>query len=658
MRLDVDGRYPRMVVSGTVISPSMVSVHWIANLNSAGPNTWNGNIWYKNGNTASFPYTNVSVQVNSTWYPSNRQATVTFSGGGASVRVRTYKYASPYFHDAEFEYDCAAGTTAVTWMNTGDHPNRPATLPIEKLTIETVYRRVGFDVKKSGDDNIVPLAGAGANARWSDMEMHDAMQTYWSRFANAAQWSIWVFFASLHEQGTSLGGIMFDDIGPNHRQGTSIFEDAFISNPPAGDANPVAWVRRMRFWTAVHEMGHCFNLAHSWQKQHPSSWGTSWIPLVNEPEARSFMNYPYNVTGGQTAFFSNFEFRFSDGELLFLRHAPARFVQPGNANWFDNHGFQQANVSPEPQFRLETRANRTKAEFEFLEPIQLELKLTNISSQPQPIPENILASENNLTIIFKKKGKPAREYKPYLQYCPETSVKVLMAGESIYSPLSPYAGLNGMDMIEPGFYAVQVALHLPSEEDVVSNVFNLRVAPPLNYDEEYLAQDFFSDEVGRILSIGGSNFLTSGINTLNEVADKLSNRRVAIHARVALTNPLMREYKMLVIPEGAYTLQPTDQVEGSKIKETKPDVARATKELSETLVKQASIAAESLGHINYRQETEFFSGFLASHGDYTKATSVQDNLYNALSDRKVLPSVLKEIKNTSAQYEKKSKVKK
>ena len=65
------------------------------------------------------------------------------------------------------------------------------------------------------------------------------------------------------------------------------------------------------------------------------------------------MNYPYNVPGGQTAFFADFQFRFSDLELLFVRHAPFRFVQMGNADWFDHHAFEQARVSPEPKMSLE-----------------------------------------------------------------------------------------------------------------------------------------------------------------------------------------------------------------------------------------------------------------------------------------------------------------
>lgn len=652
LRLDVDGIYPQMVVSGTAFSFLSVLVHWIADVTAVGPYSWAGNIWYKDGNTVSFPYTNISIRVSPYWFPGYRRATVNFSGGGAPDRKRTYRYTSPYFHTVEFEFDSVAGTAAVTSMNTGDHPNRPATLPTENLSIDDVYQRAGFNVRTSGG-GVVPLVGAGANARWSDMEMHDAMQTYWSRFANAAQWSIWVFFASLHERGTSLGGIMFDDIGPNHRQGTSIFEDSFIADPPSGELNPDAWITRMRFWTAVHEMGHSFNLAHSWQKQHPASWGTPWIPLLNEPESRSFMNYPYNVSGGEIAFFSDFDFRFSDGELLFTRHAPARFVQPGNAEWFDNHGFQQANISPEPRFKLEVRVNRPKPEFEFLEPVQLEMKLTNTSSQPQLIPENIMSSPDKLTVIIKKSGKPARAYKSYAQYCMKTDIKVLMPGESVYESLSPYAGLNGMDMIEPGYYSIQAALQLPEDEDIVSNLLTVRVTPPLSYDEEYIAQDFFSDEVGRILGIGGSTFLTNGINTLHEVADRLKERKVAIHARVALTNPMMREYKSLAIPEGTYDRQPSRMIKGAKIKKISPNVERATQEMSIALIDRASVAAESLGHIRYRNATESFSSFLAEQGEFGEATRVQDSLYENLSKRNVLESVLKEVKEKSITYEQK-----
>ena len=647
LRLDVDRRYPQNVASGTVFRFLRTRVHWIANLSRVNLNTWTGNIWYKDGDVASFPFTNVRIQVVRSWYPAQRKATVTFSGGGAVEHTRTFKFKSIYFHPVEFEFDCAEGTTAVTSVQTHDHPNRPDTMPSETLSIETVYKRSGFKVRKSEGD-IVPLSLAGADARWSDMEMHDAMQTYWSRFADRAQWSMWVFFASLHERGTSLGGIMFDDIGPNHRQGTSIFNDAFISNAPAGDAAPAAWVRRMRFWTAVHEMGHAFNLAHSWQKALVYDGKGPWIPLANEPEARSFMNYPYNVTGGQAAFFADFEYRFSDGELLFLRHAPARFVQMGNAEWFDHHGFQQANVSLEPDFRLELRANRAKTEFEFMEPVVLELKLTNISSQDQIIDANILSAVDHMAVVIKKSGKPARLFSPYAQYCFESKNKIVKTGESEYESLFISAGQNGWDLAEPGNYTIQVCLHIGAE-DLVSNPLHLRVAPPRGYDEEWLAQDFFSDDVGRILTFDGSKFLNKGNDTLHEIIEKLSDHKVARHARVALANPMTRKYKQLDLGESKRPVMPV-YMAGGKIKVSPPNVAEARKELAAALTEKTDAAAESLGHIDYKHYVDQFCDWLDKQGVSDEAIQIQDGLYKTLSARKVLNRVLQDIKNRRDSY--------
>lgn len=649
VNIDVDGRYPQMTASGTLYRLLTTKVHWVANLASAGVNTWSGAIWYKDGDVASFPYTNVLVQVTRSWFSNQRSATVTFSGGGAPNRTLTYKYRSQYFHAVEFEYDCAEDAVAVTSIDTCAHPNRPATLACENLTIERAFRRAGFNVRKSGGDTLVPKALAGANGTWSDNEMHDAMQVYWSHFANKPQWSMWTFFAALHDMGTSLGGIMFDDIGPNHRQGTAIFSNAFISNAPAGDPNPTDWVARMRFWTAVHEMGHAFNLAHSWQK----SLGTPWIPLADEPQARSFMNYPYRVTGGQSAFFSDFDYRFSDDELLFMRHAPARFVQMGNADWFDHHSFQQADVSPEPSFRLVARLNREKPLFDFMEPVVLEMKLTNISSQAQLIREDILKARDHLTIIVKKEGKPARQFIPYAQYCWQPANKALNAGQSIYESLFVSVGRNGWDLAEPGNYTIQIALHMDTE-DIVSNPLRLRVAPSRGYDEELIAQDYFTDEVGRILTFDGSQCLKQGNDTLREVVARLPKSKVAYHARVALGNALARDYKLLDVKKGGEMMMSAQEA-GGKIHLIKADEKEARMQMSVALTDHPAAAAESLGHVDYKYYTDRFSDWLAQIGDTDTAAKVQDNLYTTLSARKVADFVLQQVKSRGESYKKKVK---
>lgn len=645
LRIDVDGRYPQMIVSGTVFSGLTERIHWIANVIKTAANKYEGTISYKNGTASAMPYSQIVVEVTTSLFAAHRSAKVTYSGVGLANSTRTYKFASSYFHPVEFEFDSATGVTAQTSINTCDHPNRPSSLGCETLSIEKVFQRAGFDVKKSAGDNIVPLAGAagGANANWSDSEMHDAMQVYWSRFANKAQWSMWTFFAALHETGSNLGGIMFDDIGPNHRQGTAVFNNSFIANAPAGDSNPAAWVKRMKFWTACHEMGHAFNLAHSWQKQHPPEWGTPWIPLANEPEARSFMNYPYYVAGGQTQFFADFMFRFSDNELRFMRHAPARFVQHGNADWFDNHGFEQAAVSPEPTFKLEVRANREKPIFEFLEPVVLELKLTNVSSQPQIVEETLLTAADELTVIIKKQGQRARQWAPFAHYCFKPSKTVLNANDSIYESLFLAVGQNGWDLAEPGNYLIQVSLSRDSE-DIVSNAFQLRIAPPKNYDEEYFAQDFFSEEVGRILSFDGSQALAAGNETLREATTRFADKRVAIHAAVALGKPLTRDFKLLSVPQDNAEMKSAEAAQG-KITVKKAAPAAATRELTTALFDDSNQAAETLSHIDYKYYVDQFANFAEAEGDLKTAVKSQETLQKTLSARGVIKRVLNEIED-------------
>jgi hypothetical protein len=635
LRIDVDGRYPQMVASGVIHGGMFSRVHWIANMIQEEPNLWTGGIFYTEGNKSSFPYKAVRIQVIPNAFPSQRKAEVTLSGGGSTKRTRVFKFASPNFHTVDFEFDFVEGEKVLLDIKTHAHPNRPSTLENEDLSVITIFERAGFAVTTTPGGK-VPIKGAGQNKKWSYQEMHDAMQKYWSHFDSKAQWAMWVFFAGLNEEdGKSLGGIMFDDIGAQHRQGTAIFNNSFIADPPARDKSPEDWVRRMNFWTTCHEMGHCFNLAHAWEKGAGSQ---DWIPLRSDAEARSFMNYPYNVKGGQSAFFADFEFRFGDGELLFMRHAPERFVQMGNAEWFDNHGFREANVSPEPKFELIVRVNRPQPAFEFMEPVVLELKLTNTSNEPQMVHDKLLSTMERITLVIKKKDKPARQYAPHAQFCWQPKNKVLNPGESLYESLFASAGRNGWEISEPGYYLVQVALDM-DDEDLISEPLMIRITPPHDrYTEEYLAQDVFSDEVGRILTFDGSRFLEKGNDVLREVAAQLPNSRLAIHCNVPLGKAFAKDYKYLELG---------DSPSETAIKVAKPDTKESGRCLSAALTGDMNAAAETLGHVDFKSYLEAYEDSLRGQGDKKRANDVREKAYVCLKNRGVKASVLEELKTGS-----------
>jgi hypothetical protein len=635
LRLDVDGRYPQMTASGTIPISKVQRLHWIARIKKTAANTYTGGIWFRDPSTATFPYRNVTIVVNPGPSASARSAKVTFSRTGLTPRVMTYAFKSAYFQKVEFEFDAETSISPGLSIQTHAHPNRPAGLASETLSIQTVFKRCGFNVSTSPNPSTI---AAPPGTTWSDMEMHDAMTSFWSRFSATAKWAMWVLFARQHETGNSLGGIMFDDIGPNHRQGTALFYDSFVSSAPAGDLNPAAWVSRMRFWTAVHEMGHAFNLAHSWQK----ALGTAWIPLANEPEARSFMNYPYNVAGGQTQFFSDFEYRFSNTELLFMRHAPARFVRMGDANWFDNHAFEQVAQHPAPPLSLEIRFNRSRPAYEFMEPVVAELKLKNISSTPQVVDENVLKTLDGITIALKREGSPAKQYMPYARYCMSATPKVLAPGQAIYGSAYLTAGLNGIDVAEPGRYVIQAALHRP-DGDIVSAAALLRIAPPRGYEEEVMAQDLFTDAVGRVMAFDGSNVLKGANDTLREVVAKHGDLRIARHALIPLALAVSRPAQVLDLGAGIDPLSAGTDRQTAVLVQA-PQMAEARQELTQALRGSGSdVAAESLGHVDYKNYVDKLTDLLERQGDTQEATKVQQEMKTLLEARNVLPRVLGEI---------------
>jgi hypothetical protein len=165
LRLDVDGRYPQRIVSGTIRSLLNRRLHWIARLAPVGPNAWSGPILFKEGTLSLLPQTKVRVVVVGS--APTRTAKVTFSGPGGTVS-RLYKFSRSTFRDVEFEFDCEQGQVATTQIHTHGHPNHPAGLPGENLSLETVYTRAGFRVTKSGGDTFVPTIGAGADTVWTD----------------------------------------------------------------------------------------------------------------------------------------------------------------------------------------------------------------------------------------------------------------------------------------------------------------------------------------------------------------------------------------------------------------------------------------------------------------------------------------------------------
>lgn len=640
LRLDVDGNYPQMAASGIIDSN-----HWVAQKLEF-RQLANG-VRYSGPITIKFPedfiYSKVLIELN------DSTTRVTFTSPALSALIQDYTFVSHFFHEVQFEYDREAGVNLTLEYQTDSHPDCPVALPIELLTIDKVFERSGFHVIRTNADTVVN-SGSGSDGTWSNQELHDAMLYNFSKITQAtkdqAQWALWTFFAKKHDEA-DYGGVMFDDFSINNgnnkaqRQGTALFVDSYIFKPPASDVAPDAWMQREIFFTAIHEMGHAFNLEHAWRKAR----GRPWIDtLVNNFGLESFMNYPIlyksnnglfptNPDGNRIEFFKKFMFRFSDEELLFLRHAPERFVQMGNADFNINHAFEQVRVSPTPVFALELRTHRAGNEFEFLEPVMIELKLTNQSERPQPVNEHLLSLSDHITVTVQRRGGSPVLYRPFVRVLYKDNIHVLEPKKAMYAPLFISVDRNGWLIEAPGWYEVRVCLHM-GEEDIVSAPLRIRVAPPLNWDEEYLAQDFFCDEVGRTLTLDGSYYLTQGNDVLNEVAERLKERKVSIHAKVALNIPKTKNYKIFAETKKGRSVR--------KMPVDEKAVERLAEMLGSTL-DCTNLAADTLGHIDYNYYVKIVASALNKMEKTDLSQQIIKNMYSAFKKRNVADNVLVEI---------------
>lgn len=175
---------------------------------------------------------------------------------------------------------------------------------------------------------------------------------------------------------------------------------------------------------------------------------------------------------------------------------------------------------------------------------------------------------------------------------------------------------------------------------------HIRILPPQGRDEERIAQEFFSEEVGRALAFGGTRAMEGAIDTLQTVADQLPERRVAKHAQLALGNALAQRYKLLDIgddPESARIV----------LKSAKPEEAQAN--LTNALLTEPEKSADTLGHIDYAQHVADRASHLAQEGEAAEASSSLAAAAELLAARGVLPTVVADLSQEQAKYATKRK---
>lgn len=590
LHLDIDGPDPLKMASGT-ISRGEYSTHWIAKLTETDDNKiWAGQIWYREGSISGFLYDQIKIKIELD------HVTTIFIIGSITSDEKKYIKIADSFRRIDINYAREKGVRAIREIDTHIHPFHHPNIDGENLTIEDVFFRTGLKVSSNKNLEEVDSKWMSDDEVWSNRELHDAMQAHWDRFSNDPAWALWVFFGRKHECGKRIGGIMFDEIGPRHRQGTAIFNESFIGELPDGvevptgmtlDEHKKKWVERMKFFTACHEIGHALNLAHANEKNK----GNPWIALENEIDLRSFMNNPIDVKPAR--FFREFEYKFSQSELIFLRHAPEQFVQMGHAKWAHNHGleFHEADHGADHNahfdFKISTGAQN--GIFEFLEPVMIELELKNLSKCTKEVPQFLLSDDKNVEVYVRKRNvwKKRISFARYFSSEATRNLEPYFGKEEdiLRESMFVSASLNEWLITDPGQYTIQARLNFNGHE-LYSNPLKIRVLRPESYDEQRLAYDIFTTDVARVLEFDGSRFLTKSNYYLEEMADQMKGRKAAIHAQIALSIPKTKLFKEI------------DGITG-EIKDNQPDIELAREVLTNILVTNEVASCRTLGYTDF-----------------------------------------------------------
>lgn len=548
VRLDVDGYFPQMMASGSIyrLAVSQPPAHWVAKLRAVDADTWAGQILKVWGSASLMPYQRVRIHARGLAVVSP-EMTITYEVDGLPSVTRTLKFASPWFRQLTVEFDAVPDVPQVTSVLTCAHNDRPAPLTCEALTYEEVFDRAGVEIIRSPRRSTVPLSGAGADEAWQDAELDGAMHTYWSQYADGPRWAIWVLFAGQGETETLMGR-MFDGSDKNQRQGLAIFNKGFDNekNIPKSYPQYDEHVRRERFFALVHETGHCFNLHHAWLEFNPQM---GWPFFDTAAGTATFMNYPNRVVG----YYGKFYYQFHDCDLKFMRHGPATLVEMGDARFFrgaDEFGRESDLAGP---WSLDIELPRRRGVFEFLEPVRIGIILRNTSRHPQIVDERVLDEAGHLTILVGcgcNGQEHVRVVRPFGQSCYFATPRVVQPGESIRTSCFVSAGLDGWHLAEPGAYTLQAVL-ATGEAIVASPPTRLRVAAPRGMDDELVAQELFTTDVGRAFAWGTTHAIPRPIETLREVLERLPRHAVARHAALALAEPWKEDRRVLRVDDAA-----------------------------------------------------------------------------------------------------------
>lgn len=585
LRVDVDGRHPLRMMSGdyfaargatrtyfgswTVDAVTVTTTRNAVVIVGTARTTW------------STTFTVVTVTIPRTrLFQQAMPARVSWSTpSGAVGSSYVCRWESGTFRMVELEQDCEEGVVPFTSYHTGALPSGGTA---RTLSVPTAYAEAGVQMIDTGGGDVVRTS---ADHVWDNASLHHAMEVHFSRWQDAPQFKVWLLHAARHEFTTAtqtLLGIMFDQMN-SQRQGCATFYERIAANTPEN--------QRTQLHTNVHELGHCFNLFHSFQKSRMNP------PLSDRPGSLSWMNYPQRYdpgngdAAGPGAFWAAFPFQFDDLELAHLRHGFRDAVIMGGNPFGTGAASELPTASVTDTSGLLLRVELATHERPVLGmPVVLQITLVAERTQLVNSRAQLHPQYGFVQVLVSRPRGDVVIHDPPVKQC--ATPELVRSGGGAESPISAYIGYDasvGQIFEDPGTYRIAAVYSAPDGSVITSNVTTVRVSAPRTDEEDQVAGLMLGDQTGMALTLIGSDseYLSEGMDALRTVNGQFSEHPSAVYARFVLGMNAARPFTRLE-PDGTVDEEPRNLDDADLLLRGAIDVSLGAGGLDDLTVYQAA----------------------------------------------------------------------
>lgn len=533
---------------------------------------------------------------------------------------------SAYFRTVDYEVDTVVGEAELVSYDTSKAATPPGYAD-RVLTVPSSFAEAGVELRTAGTRNILDTSGTGDDLLWSKAELHAAMVANFSGYREVPQWKLWTLVARDYSDGKRVAGVMFDATGLQ-RQGIAVF----TKNNVAGTNDELH--------TYIHELGHAFNLLHSFSKDSADP------PAPLNPRGRysdlSWMSYPHLYDGDPSApegertaaFFRAFPFSFTDDEIRHLRHGFYRNVILGGSNFGTGAAKEQPSLEQVAQPLTDesglTLELEGQAAFAYGEPVVAQLKLgrTGTRSQVTVLPD-LNPEAGHVTVSITDPYGQSRFFRPLTRTCGHDTTTLTAETPAIYSSVYLGYGADGLYFSEPGLYKVSAAYQAPDGSRVVSAPRTIRVRQPLAAADQHIGELLLGDDQGQLLTFLGSDApqLQGGNDALQEVIERYGDHPLAAHARLA---------------RGANAGRHFQHIRDGRLVVREPDIKESIQQLSAAI--NASTGDEGLDNITLNKAMRRLARVHAKDGNLLEADAVLNKMIDTFRGKGLPAPVQKTIR--------------